>query len=65
MMMMDPSSNHVGDTRAVSGGGATIVGLVIGAIVFLALLLVFGEALFSGNSSVVSDLKVTRETQAK
>jgi hypothetical protein len=64
-MMMDRSGNQVGDTRAVSGGGATIVGLVIAAIVFLALLLVFGEALFSGNSSVVGDMNVTKETQAR
>ena len=64
--MTDRSSNHVGDTtQAVSGGGAAIVGLVIAAIVFLASLLVFGEALFSGTGSVVSDIKVTKETQAQ
>jgi hypothetical protein len=62
---MNRSSEHVGVTQAAKGGGAAIVGLVIAAIVFLALLLVFGEALFSGNSLVDTDMKATRETQAK
>jgi hypothetical protein len=62
---MNRSSEHVGVTQAAKGGGAAIVGLVIAAIVFLALLLVFGEALFSGNSLVDTDMKATKETQAK
>lgn len=62
---MDRSNNHVRVTQAVSGGGATILGLVIAAIVFLALLLMFGEALFSADRSVDRNMTVTKETQAR
>jgi len=63
--MIDRPDNNIGVPHAASGGGATIVGLVVAAIVFLALLLVFGGALFSGGTLIDSDLKVTKETKPK
>jgi hypothetical protein len=64
--MIERTDNHLTVTQTASGGAVAIVGLVISAIVFLALLLVFGEALFSGSRLADSEFELPKvETSAK
>ena len=61
-MMIDQTDNGVIAAHIARGGGAAIVGLVVAAIVFLALLLVFGEEMFgdmpTDNNHAMSKVEV-------
>lgn len=47
-----PDLDRVGVEQGAGGGACVIAGLVVAGIVFLTLLLVFGETLFSGKAGV-------------
>src|SRR5262249_37738123 len=58
--MIDRINNRVRVTPTTSGGGTIIVGLVIAAVLFLALLLAFGTTLFSGTKWAERELELTK-----